>query len=108
MRLLEGTITTIPPEETYTALQTGLLDGAATPCVMAPDYRFEEVTSYIFLPLIPMSSYAQVLVKADLWDKLPADVKQIMTTSMIDMEKRVDPYFKRWKKRSSTIFKRRD
>ena len=107
VKLLEGTITTIPPEETYTALQTGLLDGAATPCVMAPDYRFEEVTSYIFFPLIPMSSWAQVLVKADVWDKLPADVKQIMTTSMIEMESKVDPYFEEMEKRILDDFQKK-
>lgn len=93
IKLLGGTIMTIEAAETYTALQTGLLDGAVCPIVLAPDYRFEEVTKYIFYPLIPMTSWVPLHVKAELWDSLPSDVKKIIVDPLLELENQVDPFF---------------
>jgi TRAP-type C4-dicarboxylate transport system substrate-binding protein len=93
IKMLGGTIMTIEAGETYTALQTGLLDGAVCPIVLAPDYRFEEVTRYIFYPLIPMTSWVPVHVSAELWDRLPSDVKKIVMDPLLELENRVDPFF---------------
>ncbi|OGP55214.1 MAG: hypothetical protein A2162_06440 [Deltaproteobacteria bacterium RBG_13_52_11b] len=88
-----GAVTVIPPEETYTALQSGLLDGVACPSVLVPDYKYAEVAKYIFYPLIPMSSWVPVLMRADQWDGLPPDVKKMIMDPLLQMEPQVDSFF---------------
>ncbi len=93
VRVLGGSIITIPPGEVYTALQTALLDGAATPITLAPDYKYEEVTGYLFLPMIPMSSGGPLLVNVKAWDGLPEDVKKIIIDPLLELENQVDSFF---------------
>lgn len=98
VRTMGGMVTVIPPEETYIALQSGLLDGNANPCVLVPDYRYEEICKYIFYPLIPMSCWVPLLVRADLWDSLPQDVKKMILDPLLEMEPQVDPFFAKMEK----------
>jgi TRAP-type C4-dicarboxylate transport system substrate-binding protein len=98
VRTMGGTVTVIPPEEAYTALQSGLLDGIASPSALVPDYRYDEIAKYIFYPLIPMTSWVPVLVKADLWDGLPQDVKKMIMDTLLEMEPQVDPFFAKMEK----------
>ena len=92
LRVLGGAITTIPPAEVFSALQTGLLDGAATPCVMVPDYKYAEVTNYVFFPLIPMDSFALVSANVKVWDGLPEDVRKIMMDNMLELEPKANSF----------------
>ncbi|MCK4784249.1 MAG: TRAP transporter substrate-binding protein DctP [Desulfobacteraceae bacterium] len=98
VKSLGGTITLVPPEEAYTALQTGLLDGVACPTVLVPDYKYEEITEYMFFPLIPMSCWVPVIVNASVWDGLPEDVKKIITDTLLELEPEVDPFFGKMEK----------
>jgi len=93
VRVMGGAVTVIPPEETYTALQTGLLDGSASPSMLIPDYKYGEVTEYILYPLIPMSSWVPLLVRAEVWDGLPEDVKKMILDPLLEMEPQVHPFF---------------
>jgi len=93
VKSLGGTITLVPPEEVYTALERGLLDGVACPTVLTPDYKYEEITKYMFFPLIPMSCWVPVVVNAKVWDGLPEDVKKIIRDELDKLEPEVDPFF---------------
>jgi TRAP-type transport system periplasmic protein len=92
-KTLGATITVMPPEETFTALQSGLLDGISAPSVLIPDYKFEEVAKYIFYPFFPVADVVPIHCKADVWDKLPPDVKKMIMDPLLEMEQQVKPFF---------------
>jgi len=95
VRTMGGTVTVIPPEEAYTALQSGLLDGVASPSALVPDYRYDEIAKFIYYPLIPMSSWVPLLMRADHWDGLPPDVKKLILDNVLEMEPQVDSFFQK-------------
>jgi len=83
---------TIPAHELYPALQKGVVDGA----IRAPDdaWSFGERDVYksmIGTPmqLAPGSTYIAVRV----WDKLPADVQQLLSSTSEEFEPQVLSYF---------------
>ncbi|MCH8898387.1 MAG: TRAP transporter substrate-binding protein DctP [Chloroflexi bacterium] len=63
--------------EVYTALERGILDAGATGGGPGFGQRWYEVTDYINGPL-PASLSVHVVVNKKVWDKIPADLQQII------------------------------
>ena len=63
--------------EVYAALQSGSVDTAATPAVWGLTLRLFEVADYMAGPLIRFT-YTNNVINKDVWDKMPADLQQIM------------------------------
>lgn len=93
IKALGGTVVTIPVEETYTALQTGVMDGCCNPVNLWPDYRLDEVTSYIFYPFLPIDVWTGLNANVKVWEGLPEDVKKIMMDNVLALEPKVDAYY---------------
>ena len=75
--------TNIPPGELYTALERGTID--ATEWVgPALDLRlgFQQIADYYYTGWHEPATELQFLVNQDTWDKLPADLQQILRISM--------------------------
>ena len=63
--------------EVYTALERGILDCGVTVAFAAHAQRWYEVSDYMIGPLV--SPFLNpVIINADVWDNLPADVQQIL------------------------------
>ena len=63
--------------EVYTALERGILDCGVTVAFAAHAQRWYEVSGYMIGPLVnPLLN--PVIINADVWDNLPADVQQIL------------------------------
>src|SRR6056297_1414116 len=61
--------TVLPPNEIYSALERGIVDGAAWPVIGALDYGWYEVADYNFRPAFGTASYL-MLMNLDLWNGL--------------------------------------
>lgn len=61
--------TVLPPNEIYSALERGIVDGAAWPVIGALDYGWHEVADYFFRPAFGTASYL-MLMNLDLWNSL--------------------------------------
>lgn len=68
-----------PGEELYSALQTGLVEGAHWGGVAAGwDMGFHEVTSYIIRPFLANVTNCEIFVNLDAWNALPDHLKSIL------------------------------
>ena len=63
--------------ETYTALQIGTVDAAGTTALQGVSGSLYEVADYMAGPLIGFG-YTNNVINTDVWDKIPADLQQIM------------------------------
>jgi tripartite ATP-independent transporter DctP family solute receptor len=63
--------------EVFTALQTGVIDGQENPFAQIYSAKFQEVQKYLSLSG-HVYTPAYVTVGKDAWEKLPADVRQIL------------------------------
>ena len=77
MRLLGGSGVTITPAEVIPALQRKVVDGAFTAAVPALDWKIWEVAPYAFMLNLTLS-HQVVAVNQAAFDKLPADLRQIL------------------------------
>src|SRR4030042_3699168 len=74
----------IPGEETYTALQTGALDGVTWGSAMGMySMKFHEVGKYFLSPPLMPVNHMTVLVNQKAWDSLPSDLKPILEFGFI-------------------------
>lgn len=65
-----------PLPETYQALQTGVVDGAAIGGMFGGwAFKLQEVTKYFIMPYMTSPINAEVLVNKKKWDSLPAHLK---------------------------------
>jgi len=55
--LLHSSPVVLPPGEVYSALEKGVVDGAAWPSIGVLDYKWNEVAKYLLRPLFGSSSY---------------------------------------------------
>jgi TRAP-type C4-dicarboxylate transport system substrate-binding protein len=55
--LLRASPVVLPPAEVYSALDKGVVDGAAWPSIGVLDYKWNEVAKYLVRPLFGSSSY---------------------------------------------------
>jgi len=79
LKVMGAAVTPIPGPEVYTALQTGVVDGAVTSIdtgVVA--WKFYEPAPYVsYAPHFPMNSWTVfVAMNLDVWKELPPDVQQ--------------------------------
>ena len=74
----------IPGEETYTALQTGALDGVSWGSAMGMlSVKFHEVAkNFLWPPLMPVNT-ANVIVNQKAWDSLPPDLQVALEQAML-------------------------
>jgi len=63
--------------EVFTALQTGVIDGQENPFAQIYSAKFQEVQKYLSLSG-HVYTPAYVTVGIDAWEKLPADVRQVL------------------------------
>lgn len=81
---------TVTNPEMYTALQRGVIDAVPLPQGSMPyDTRLYEVAKYIISPPLPYMARAMLLANAKKWDSLPADVRELLTQTMVALEPEV-------------------
>jgi len=88
-----GAPVTIPPHELYPALQRGVVDGA----IRAPDdaWSFGERDVYKSMIGTPIQlATGGVFMATRVWDKLPKDVQQILSSVAIELEPQVLKYYR--------------
>jgi len=73
-----GSMVTVPPVETYSALEKGVVDGAIFPLAKLPDHKYHEVTKYYAMPPLPWQMVTGIYMRADHFDWLPKDVKELL------------------------------
>lgn len=66
---LGGQPVVLPPAEIYSALEKGVVDGAAWPVIGALDYGWYEVAGYFLRPAFGTATY-MVLMNLDTWNSL--------------------------------------
>lgn len=77
MRLLGGSGVSITPAEVIPALQRKVVDGAFTAAVPALDWKFNEVTPHALMLNLTLA-HQIVAVNQGAFDKLPADLKELL------------------------------
>jgi TRAP-type mannitol/chloroaromatic compound transport system substrate-binding protein len=76
---LEIPTTFVPGPEMYSALSTGILDGAAYGSLTTGyDLKFYEVTKYILSPRVQAVAQCSIYINKDLFNSLPEDLKELM------------------------------
>jgi len=65
--LLHASPVVLPPAEVYSALEKGVIDGAAWPAIGVLDYKWNEVARYMLRPLFGSSSY-YLFVNLSTWN----------------------------------------
>ena len=76
----------IPHAETYTALQTGVIDASSTAAFVYNDLKFYEVCKHYYSNKWGMPTN-NMIVNMDKWNALPADMQAIL-----DMAGKMDAY----------------
>jgi TRAP-type transport system periplasmic protein len=67
----------LPPAEVYSALEKGVVDGAAWPAIGVLDYKWNEVAKYLMRPLFGSSSY-YLLVNLAAWNGLSKSQQTVL------------------------------
>jgi TRAP-type C4-dicarboxylate transport system substrate-binding protein len=70
----------MPMGELYTALETGVVDGACLPTIGNVDYGLHKLLRYQIFPHFWFASTHVINVNAKWFDSLPNDVKQVILT----------------------------
>lgn len=82
----------LPPSEIYTALEKGVVDGAAWPVLGVLGYRWYEVGKYLLRPTFGTVIYP-IFVNLDAWNKLDDNQRKIMLDEGRKIE---DAWFVEW------------
>jgi len=85
IRGLGGATVRIPGGEVYSALDKGVVDGAAWPAVGALDYKWYEVAGYQVRPRFGETVFS-LLVNLDSWNKLPKRYQEEITEITKEIE----------------------
>lgn len=84
-RLAGATPVAIEAQETYEALQRGVLDGwSVLPIDTAAQQGLQEVAPHILYTPFGVFGSAGIALSLDLWERMPADIQQIMTETLED------------------------
>lgn len=67
----------LPPAEIYSALEKGVVDGAAWPVIGALDYGWYEVADYFLRPAFGTGTY-MILMNLDRWNTLEEDEQALL------------------------------
>ncbi len=77
-RMLGATPVQMPPGEIYTALDKGVVDGAAWPVIGPLNYRWYEVAKYVLRPSFGFNMNP-IFMNLQAWNKLSESEKKILT-----------------------------
>jgi tripartite ATP-independent transporter DctP family solute receptor len=77
-KLLGANPVALATNETYTALQTKIIDGEMAPLASIATQRWAEVNKYVSLTNHAWAG-VWLIVNKDVWDRLPADVQDVVT-----------------------------
>jgi TRAP-type C4-dicarboxylate transport system substrate-binding protein len=84
----------LPPSEIYSALEKGVVDGAAWPVLGVLDYRWYEVGKYLLRPTFGKVVYP-IFMNLNAWNKLTDAQRQLMLAEGRKVE---DMWFGEWVK----------
>lgn len=83
MKTIKAAPTVMPYNEVYSAIQTGVVDGQDNGILLSYTHKIFEVnkyyslTNHIYCP-------APIMISTEIWNKLPDDLKQVMTKAAED------------------------
>jgi TRAP-type C4-dicarboxylate transport system substrate-binding protein len=88
-------------EETYSALQQGVIDGGITPISVYVVRKYYEVSKYLTNPHMLNASYGYLIASKDWWDKLPSDIQvglkkaaeRLIKEQRKEMDEEITSYF---------------
>jgi TRAP-type transport system periplasmic protein len=75
--LLHASPVVLPPGEVYSALEKGVVDGAAWPSIGVLDYKWNEVAKYLLRPLFGSSSY-YLFINLNTWKGLSKSQQAVL------------------------------
>lgn len=78
-------------EETYTALQQGVIEGCATPAVVFLARKYYDVQKYVTGAGMMNATHVFMLGNKDWWEKLPTDVRSGMSAHISRLVKEMRP-----------------
>lgn len=78
LALLGASPVVLPPGEIYSALEKGVVDGAAWPAVGVREFRWTEVAKYLLRPTFGASPYF-LFVNLNAWNKLSDTQRTVLT-----------------------------
>lgn len=85
MKALGATPVTISPDEIYTSMERGVVDGFMWPNVGVISWGLQEVTKYVIDPGVFQMEPA-TMINMDKWKKIPKDTQVLLDEIMQDME----------------------
>jgi TRAP-type C4-dicarboxylate transport system substrate-binding protein len=89
---LSGTPVTMPMNDVYTAIERGVVDGYGATYLGIMDFALHEVTKYV----VDIPFYSKdnaLLMNAQTWEKLPADVREELEKISIEVENQMADFF---------------
>jgi TRAP-type C4-dicarboxylate transport system substrate-binding protein len=90
-RELGGVATALQTTEYNTAMERGTVDGLSTSIYIALAYGLQSVSKFVIQPGFWRSSVA-IPVNLAKWNKIPADLRQMMISEMAAFEAKYAPY----------------
>ncbi|MCK9908793.1 TRAP transporter substrate-binding protein DctP [Microbacteriaceae bacterium K1510] len=78
LAMLGASPVVLPPSEIYSALDKGIVDGAAWPAVGVREFRWTEVAKYLMRPTFGASPYF-LFVNLNAWNKLTDAQRAVLT-----------------------------
>jgi TRAP-type C4-dicarboxylate transport system substrate-binding protein len=85
MKALGATPVTISPDEIYTSMERGVVDGFMWPNVGVISWGLQEVTKYVIDPGVFQMEPA-TMINMDKWKTIPKDMQLLLDEIMQDME----------------------
>ncbi len=82
---LGGSVVTLPASEIYSALERGVVDGAAWPVFGAMDYKWYEVAGYMTRPTFGITNLS-LFMNLDTWNGLSAEQQTMVTDIAKELE----------------------
>jgi TRAP-type C4-dicarboxylate transport system substrate-binding protein len=95
--LLRASPVVLPPAEVYSALEKGVVDGAAWPAIGVLDYKWNEVAKYLMRPLFGSSSY-YLFINLKAWNGLSNSQQAVLVDEGKKMGEFWDPEWLRLSK----------
>jgi len=92
LAMLGASPVVLPHGEIYTALEKGVVDGAAFPLIGVLDYRWYEVAKYLLRPTFGNLAHS-ILINLNTWNRLTDQQKQLMLAEGRKIE---DLWFTEW------------
>jgi len=88
LEALGAGVVSIPPEDVYTALERGVVDGIGWPSIGVTGAGYHEVIKYRIVPEF-WHSHGSIVVNYDTWASLPEDLRKELDEIATEVEKYV-------------------